>query len=702
MNLSFCARRNLIAVLGVLTVLSVCRIAISQSAEPLRNDMEKPPISIAAASPTAAPLSESSSEVVPFEKIRDQIPSESEAVPLAKIDDVVITNQTVRSWLNVPGVRVSLPGSEEPSTPDEILKLDAKDLDSVITTLGLYEMANREALRASDFASTRLAALLKIQTNSLLLKRFLEMEIDSKIPKLNDEEAREWYHKNLNLFTEAFTFSSYAIFLSTYKPHKMVRGDTLNGLAKRYLGDSREFNRIIDPATSEPVAALLNLRPYLPGPNLYEGRVVMVPMNAQERQAVRQRMDRIVQELKDGADFIRMAQAHSEDSGTKMGFPIGPLPAPGRPILQEVLDAAVSTSPGQMTPVLDTKHGFVLLKIVDKHDRAAVTFEEARDTIIKSEWERSRKEAMEQLNEKLLEDPVLEIDRKTIMLDQAGNAAVIARVGDFKYTWGDYRRDTERQYSAPEGYENRVALLKESDALKQAILAEKIRRMKLAEKPDVARTIAAYEAVMRGTEYLEWYARRRVKVGEEALRAFYDKNRDRYREPATYKLREIVILLTPEEMENRNRVDDAMQYLREEILPSATSEYRFRRSARSAGNWPAERGERGDLLEVREDYRGPEFARELAKLKTGEAAGPFRIRDEAFLVWVESRSKPAYRPFAEVKAKVETDYRIANWSELLKAARDEIRGRHDLKLLFSYEKENDGEGADDATKTSTP
>ena len=80
---------------------------------------------------------------------------------------------------------------------------------------------------------------------------------------------------------------------------------------------NRQFNRILDPETSKPVASLINNAPYLDPPKLYEGRIVMVPMDAQERQAVRQRMDRIVAELKAGADFAQMAQTYSEDTGTK-------------------------------------------------------------------------------------------------------------------------------------------------------------------------------------------------------------------------------------------------------------------------------------------------------------------------------------------------------------------------------------------------
>ena len=60
-------------------------------------------------------------------------------------------------------------------------------------------------------------------------------------------------------------------------------------------------------------------------------------------QAVRQRLEKIEAELKAGGNFEALAKAQSEDAPADRGRLMGPLPLPGRPILQSVIDAAVKT-----------------------------------------------------------------------------------------------------------------------------------------------------------------------------------------------------------------------------------------------------------------------------------------------------------------------------------------------------------------------
>jgi len=615
-----------------------------------------------------------------FRDIRDKISSTTETVALAKVDDLTVTNHLLRSWLEV-----AKPTEMLRQPIGDILGLPPAKLADVISRLALYEMARRESLRDSDFASTKLVAALRAQRHRILRRRFFEKEIYEKNPPMTDKEARRWYREHIYLYTQPFTFSARAIFLSTYKPYSLHRGDTLQRIARDVIGDPKAIGRILDKATSAPIFTSREEIRFLPPPPPSEGKIVMVPMNADERRSVRERMAKIEKRLRAGEDFVALAKTYSDEPEAKRGSLIGPLPTPGRPLLKSVLEAAKKTPVGQVTPVLETPHGFLILKIVGKTDKPVLPFEKVKARLVADELKQRREAAAKRLIESLFSDPLLEIDRRAFMQDSAPDDLVIARVGDFRYTWGDYRRDTGRLYSAPPTFEARVELLKKSASLREALIEAKARALGLDREPQVAARIRAVEMVLRGRAYLEWYARRKVSVAETRLRQLYLDERERFREPGRYRIRELVIRLDPEDAKDPKKVQATMDYLAE-LLGRARSEHSFARLARREGNWPPQASKRDDLKWVDEDYRGKDFASKLASLEPGKPAGPFHVGDDVFLVWLHERTPRRYKPFEDVRSEVDRLYRMRHWAELIRAAEKAIRARHKFEILFAYEK----------------
>ncbi|MBM3336029.1 hypothetical protein FJY63_15325, partial [Candidatus Sumerlaeota bacterium] len=146
---------------------------------------------------------------VDFEKIRDRVRSTTEAVALARIDGTTITNQTLRQWLDTVK-----PKRFDQLSVEQIMALPAADLAEVISSLGFYEMARREALNASDFASTAMVEALNEKRSQVLQARLIEKLVNQKNPPMTDEQARRFYEQNKHLYTEPFIFSVRTIFLS--------------------------------------------------------------------------------------------------------------------------------------------------------------------------------------------------------------------------------------------------------------------------------------------------------------------------------------------------------------------------------------------------------------------------------------------------------------------------------------------------------
>jgi parvulin-like peptidyl-prolyl isomerase len=658
-----------------------------------------------------APTVFSQSPKPSFDTIKDRIRSTTQTVALARIDSMTVTNQTLRSWLSV-----AKPTKFDQLAVDQIMALPGPDLAFVIRSLGFYDMSRIESLRDKDFITTGLAPALAKERDGALQSRLLEREINDKNPPMTEEQARRWYQENISQYTQPFAFSAHAIFLSTYRPYAIKKGDTLDKIARDEIGKPKAINRILDSGTSVPIfpssdpraidflfgepvspPPSLEMLRFMPPPKPQEGRIVWIPMADKERAAVRLRMEKIVEQLQSGADFVALARANSEETSGMRGFLIGPLPSPGRPLLDSVLDAAVKTSATQVTPIIETPNGFLLLQIVDKTQQTVRPYEEVGAQLIADELQKRRAKAATDLARSLFSDPVLQINREAIMTDRAPDSLVIARVDDFAYTWGDYRRDTGRRYSAPQTYDARVELLQKSVRLRDKIASAKAVAMGFDRDPDVVAHLGALEMIYRGRAYVEWYAQHRVPIDEGKLRQLYTDERLQFREPGQYQLRELIMKLDSDESSDPTKVASMTSFLSDVVAKRIKSERNFAQEAGSNANWPVRERQRGELKTVEEGYRGAQFADVLAGLEPGRLAGPFQVGDEVFLLWLRDRSKRRYHDFAEVKGQVKQLYHQLHWDELLGTAEKEIRARHQLGFLFTYP---EGSETDSATKTA--
>jgi peptidyl-prolyl cis-trans isomerase C len=78
------------------------------------------------------------------------------------------------------------------------------------------------------------------------------------------------------------------------------------------------------------------------------------------RVADRQAAERIARRLEAGADFAALARAESGDASAARGGDLGSVDAAD--LAEPLRAAAVALAPGQVSPVIETAAGYVLLK----------------------------------------------------------------------------------------------------------------------------------------------------------------------------------------------------------------------------------------------------------------------------------------------------------------------------------------------------
>lgn len=94
----------------------------------------------------------------------------------------------------------------------------------------------------------------------------------------------------------------------------------------------------------------------------------------------KEKAQRLLQEIKDGADFAELAKEHSSctsapDGGDLKFFPRGQMVKPFE-------DAAFAMEPNQVSDVVESKFGYHIIKVTDHKDVAVIPLEEAEAGIL--------------------------------------------------------------------------------------------------------------------------------------------------------------------------------------------------------------------------------------------------------------------------------------------------------------------------------
>jgi peptidyl-prolyl cis-trans isomerase C len=96
--------------------------------------------------------------------------------------------------------------------------------------------------------------------------------------------------------------------------------------------------------------------------------------------AARAKATKLLQEIKDGADFAEVAKANSDCPSRERGGDLG-LFGQGQ-MVKPFGDAAFAMQPGEMSDIVETQFGYHIIKVTDRQEAGVTPFEEAKAQII--------------------------------------------------------------------------------------------------------------------------------------------------------------------------------------------------------------------------------------------------------------------------------------------------------------------------------
>ena len=95
--------------------------------------------------------------------------------------------------------------------------------------------------------------------------------------------------------------------------------------------------------------------------------------------AVRQKAENILNQIKQGEDFAKMAQQHSQGPGAERGGRLGPVKAAD--LLPSMRQALGELKPGQISEVLQIPQGFVIMQLIERTGDKAVVLQDVKEQI---------------------------------------------------------------------------------------------------------------------------------------------------------------------------------------------------------------------------------------------------------------------------------------------------------------------------------
>ncbi len=139
-----------------------------------------------------------------------------------------------------------------------------------------------------------------------------------------------------------------------------------------------------------------NLKTLFSYPQRVRARHILVAAapdaSAKARQDAKARAEKILDQLKHGADFAKLAAQDSDDPGTRdRGGDLGFFER-GQ-MIKPFEDAAFSLKPGQLSPVIETRFGYHIIQVEEVKPAHTDTLEQARPRIVQLLKERAGKNA---------------------------------------------------------------------------------------------------------------------------------------------------------------------------------------------------------------------------------------------------------------------------------------------------------------------
>lgn len=408
-----------------------------------------------------------------------------------------------------------------------------------------------------------------------------------------------------------------------------------------------------------------------------------------ERQRIREEMETLLQQIRDGAQLGDLARDHSDSETASLNGIIGRLSRGDLdPSIEEVVWAL---DEGEVSEVIPTAVGFHIFLLENHLEPYHMAYEEAGGRLVRKLEKRARAQVLADMLVELL------VESGATYRPEALDAEPLPDPQEVLFSLDNTMitvASVEAYLDRSTVYQQRVVPPSQwlEDVSRRALFLWKAEQEELADRPEVAARLAEVER--RATIDAEWQRRvaeelQRLDAGGE-LEAFYQDNASRLQTPKLFHLH--IIFMNIEGLERPYDVYERMDELDDEIR---TGRRDFAATARELSDDISAR-DGGDLGWVHLKYfgawAGPRVQRAVRALEPGEVSSPLLLEfyDDALLIYrrqgyllvkLEEVREPELRPYEETKEQVAQLYEQTHRRGIEEALTTEILESIDAEIF---------------------
>ncbi len=293
--------------------------------------------------------------------------------PVAVVNGTALSNERFNDAVARNELQMRRQSQGAPISETQLIEMKSNILEGMINEELLYQEAQEKNISASEsevgeqiqqykgqygdegFAQALSNAgmnedqLRSEISRSLTIQKLLEEEVTSGI-EVTDQEVREFYEENTQMFEESQSVK-----------------------ASHILIDTR------DAETEEA------------------------------KQEARARAEELLEQVEGGADFAELAREHSEGPSAQNG---GSLPQFSRgEMVPPFEEAAFALEPGETSDVVETRFGFHIIRVEEKSAGGTTPYEEVKPQIAQYLEQQKQQEAVQAYLDELKDAPDNEIER---------------------------------------------------------------------------------------------------------------------------------------------------------------------------------------------------------------------------------------------------------------------------------------------------
>jgi len=322
-------------------------------------------------------------------------------------------------------------------------------------------------------------------------------------------------------------------------------------------------------------------------------------------------------------------------------------------ILDEGIQELFKLNIGETTGVIEIPNnfGYVILKVVKITPKEIEPFEDIKEDIRQYIEENKSNRLISAYNEKLTEEYAFEIYENNLrisidgtdqdMINAAKDKLPVARIGDETVTFDEIFYEGQaselfkkvRSESKDEAYESLVDMLKSDGGAR--LFRKKAVELKGWEKPEYQKELRDFKEEWAVDTLYAMDFKPTVPVPtDEQIRAYYEKHKDFYNDPAEVT----VVMIKTKDLNTANEVYNRVNAGEE--IKDLVKKYSIDKRSKNFGGMAV-------FLEDDEDY--PEVFKEAFAKKPGDLIAPFAAKDGSgyYVVKVLSRTEKKYHTIDE-------------------------------------------------------